>query len=337
MNVLLTCVGRRNYIVEYFKKALGDEGKVYAANSYGDTAGMVVADQAFVVPSIYDPSYIDNLLEICQTYNIKLLVPLFDLELPILASNRNKFLKIGTFPLVSSTEVNEICFDKWKSNKFCKDIGINIPKSYFSLEDVKMAIQKDEVYFPFVIKPRWGTGSIGLEYAQNFRELDLYYDKVKRVIGDTYLTDIIGSDTKRDVIIQEKIAGVHYTIDIVNDLNGDYQTCFIKRKLEMRAGEADRAILVEDEDITQLCQKIAVSLRHIGNLDIDIIIDDEKSYVIDLNPRIGGGYPFSHVAGANLPAALIAWVRGEEPEEEWLKIKPNILSVKGIQMFVVDK
>ena len=59
MNVLLTCVGRRNYIVDYFKQALGTHGYVYAANSYGDAAGMVVADKAFVMPSIYDPSKID--------------------------------------------------------------------------------------------------------------------------------------------------------------------------------------------------------------------------------------------------------------------------------------
>jgi len=336
MNVLLTCVGRRNYIVDYFKQALGSEGKVYAANSYGDAAGMVVADKAFVLPSIYHPGYVSNLLEICQTYDIRLLISLFDLELPIIASNRQKFFDIGTFPLVSSSEVNDLCFDKRKSNEFCSDIGLNIPKSYFSLEETKTAIDNRDVDFPLVIKPRWGTGSIGLEYAFNSPELFVYYDKVKRTIAGTYLMEIIGTDKAKDVIIQEKIEGVHYTVDIINDLEGRYQTCFIKHKIEMRAGEADRAELVSDERITKLCKRIATSLKHIGNLDIDIIIKNNISYVIDLNPRIGGGYPFSHAAGANLPAALIAWIKGEEPKEEWLNIQAGVLAVKGIQMFVVN-
>lgn len=33
MNILLTSAGRRTYLVEYFKKALGGQGKVYASNS----------------------------------------------------------------------------------------------------------------------------------------------------------------------------------------------------------------------------------------------------------------------------------------------------------------
>ena len=33
MNVLLTSVGRRTYLVEYFKKAVGEKGKVCVANS----------------------------------------------------------------------------------------------------------------------------------------------------------------------------------------------------------------------------------------------------------------------------------------------------------------
>ena len=44
MNVLLTCVGRRNYMVEYFREALNGRGQVYAANSYAETAGMAVAE-----------------------------------------------------------------------------------------------------------------------------------------------------------------------------------------------------------------------------------------------------------------------------------------------------
>ena len=49
---------------------------------------------------------------------------------------------------------------------------------------------------------------------------------------------------------------------------------------------------------------------------------------MELNPRFGGGYPFSHAAGANVPSALIAWRRGLAPKPEWLRVRPGVLSAK---------
>ncbi len=36
MNVLLTCAGRRNYLVHYFREALAGRGQVYAADAKVD-------------------------------------------------------------------------------------------------------------------------------------------------------------------------------------------------------------------------------------------------------------------------------------------------------------
>jgi carbamoyl-phosphate synthase large subunit len=47
-----------------------------------------------------------------------------------------------------------------------------------------------------------------------------------------------------------------------------------------------------------------------------------------MNPRFGGGYPFSHEAGANAPAAIIAWLNGDEVEKEWLVSQEDVVSAK---------
>ena len=49
-------------------------------------------------------------------------------------------------------------------------------------------------------------------------------------------------------------------------------------------------------------------MRHIGILDIDFLFNGSKILILDLNPRIGGGYPFTHEAGFNYLEEILNWV-----------------------------
>jgi len=81
--------------------------------------------------------------------------------------------------------------------------------------------------------------------------------------------------------------------------NQEYIGYTAKRKLAMRAGETDKAVSVDPTPFDEVIKKIATALPHRGNLDCDFLESDGRLYLLELNPRFGGGYPFTHLAGAN--------------------------------------
>lgn len=328
MNILLSCAGSRNYLIEYFKIALAGSGRVFVCDSNPDAVSFQAADRAFIMPRSSHPEYFDRLLAICQQYQIGLLISLNDLELPLLAQERDRFLAIGTIPLISDPVAIDICFDKWKTYQFLKRNNIPVPKTYRSLADALEAITIGELKFPLVVKPRWGTGSIGIEFSHDSEELELAYKLVRKRLTRTVLAAASSIDPDRCVLIQERIVGEEYGLDIINNLDAQYVTTFVKRKLAMRGGETDRAITVDNSPLTAIGEKIGRSLNHIGNLDCDVLSGANGYCVLELNPRFGGGYPFSHVAGADLPAASIAWATGKPVNPDWLTIAPNVMSSK---------
>ena len=330
-NILLTCAGRRNYIVSYFQDALYNiGGKVYAANSDIYSSALSVADKGFIVPPIYDKDYIDVIITICKDHDITVVVPLFDLELPILAKNKQKFLDHGISVIVSSLDVINIGNDKWNTNRFLSNYGLLTPKTFLDLDKVFSALKAGEINFPIMIKPRWGMGSIGLFEAENRNELSVLYSKTLKAIENSYISCINIQGQTNNVIFQEKIIGEEYGLDVINNLHGEYITTFVKRKIAMRSGETDCAITVEHPLLTRLGKKISQYLGHIANLDVDVIMCEKKPFIIEMNPRIGGGYPFSHLAGANLPKAIIAWANNLEPDPSILNVEFGVVGIKGL-------
>ena len=118
MNVLLTSVGRRAYMVKYFKDVLGKDGHVHVCNSDDKTVAFHYADKAVISPLIYNEEYVPFLLNYCKENSIDIIISLFDIDLPILSKNKDKFEKIGTKVIVSNPELIEICNDKWKTYLF---------------------------------------------------------------------------------------------------------------------------------------------------------------------------------------------------------------------------
>jgi carbamoyl-phosphate synthase large subunit len=311
MNILFTCVGRRHYLIEYFQQAKPPGALIVGADMQATAPAMAVVDKGYIVPSVYSKDYITEITDICRKENINAIISLNDLELPILSENENHFLEMGVKIVVSSKTVIDVCFDKWKTIEFAQNIGIATPKTYLTLEDAVEDVNKGELEFPLVIKPRWGSASIGIEFPENVEELNLAYSLIKKKLFRSMLSEASMVDEHHAILIQEKIKGTEFGIDILNDFTGQSRQVYVKEKLAMRAGETDKSVLRNRQDIELVGEKIGNALKHIGNLDTDIFEKDGKLYLLEMNPRFGGGYPFTHLSGGNFSAAIYAWLKGE--------------------------
>lgn len=314
MNILFTCAGRRTYLLKYFKENLSEGDKVVATDMQLSAPALQVADVKLQVPAVYDPHYVDITLQICKEHEIDALFSLNDLELPILAANKALFEAEGVKVVVSDPEVIDIAFDKYKTAQWVELLGLKSPKTFVRIEDAKHALQSGELAFPLFMKPRWGSGSIGLESIADMEELDIYYHLLMKKIKKTILaTASVGDEY---IMIQEKLTGNEYGLDVMNDLLGHNVGVSVKQKLAMRAGETDKAITVDSAELRKIGETIGTALKHIGNLDVDIMQNAKGEYcVLELNPRFGGGFPFSYEAGVNLPKALIQWIKGEQVDK----------------------
>lgn len=311
MNILFTCAGRRTYLLKYFREQMGDKDKIIAADMQLTAPALSVADVKVMVPAVYDEHYVEALHQICEMHNVDVLISLNDLELPILAENKLSFENIGVNVLVSSSEVIDICFDKLKTADFITSIGLKSPKTYRNLESATQAILDGELKFPVVIKPRWGSASIGIEFVDNIDDLRIVYELIRRKTSKGMLGEVSQLDDDF-ILIQEKITGKEYGLDIINDLEGNNVAVAVKQKLSMRAGETDKATTVDNPELRRIGEIIGRKLAHIGNLDCDILEMGGEYYILELNPRFGGGFPFSYEAGVNLPKAIINWIEGKE-------------------------
>lgn len=332
MNILFTSAGRRSYLVNYFKETVGNRGTIHVANSTPYSSAMTYGDRSVITPLIQDEQYIPFLLNYCMQHAIDTLIPLFDIDLPILSRSRQRFEKIGVTVIVSSEEVIRICNDKWVSFKFLQTNGFHTPLTYLTITDALNAIQDGTVQFPLILKPRWGMGSLSVYEADNEEELHLFYKKIKRTIQSTYLSYESQQNNDNCIVIQQKLIGQEYSLDIINDLVGNYQSTVVKRKLAMRSGETDYAETVCSPDLERAGKRLSKTIRHVGNLDVDAFIVEGRPFILEMNARFGGGYPFSHIAGVNLPEAIIRWLKGERIEKTLLEGEVGVVGFKELHI-----
>ena len=196
MKVLLTSVGRRGYLVKYFKQDLDSEGEVWGADSSQYTPAFKYCDKTAILPEVSESDYIDNIISLCKNNKIDIVIPLIDPELQVLSQQRQKFYDNGILVVVSPIKTIQISFDKYLTYQFARDNGIAAPKSFIDIELTLQSISKGQMSWPLLVKPRKGSASLGILLCQNEKQLRLAFESStfpmiqQHIKGDEYGYDV---------------------------------------------------------------------------------------------------------------------------------------------------
>ena len=318
VNILITSVSRKVWLVKAFKEALGQEeidGKVISVDVDPLSAGFYASDKYYFVPSSSDQNFIPAILEICKKENIKLLIPTRDGELLLFAKNKDKFEKRGTHVMISNSEAIEACNDKYRFYQFLTRNSIPTPKTY-----IPSQIKFSFIPYPLLVKPRYGSGSKTIFKVRNEKELKFFIDYIS------------------NPVIQEFVNGKEYTIDLFSDFNGKVLTAVSRERIETFCGESYKGKTVKDIQIIEYAKNLAEKLGTVGHITIQCIKNDNEIRFIEVNPRFGGGAILGIKSGANIPLLLLRLILGKRIELQIGEFKENLIMLRYTKdLFILNK
>jgi len=296
LNILFTCIGRRVSLLNSFRRAaksLRIDSRIFGTETTSLSPALRLCDDFFIVKAVTSRQYIPQLLSIVELEHVRLLVPTVDLDLKLLAVNRERFAKLGCHVLVSSPRVIDICQDKRKTYRFLIKHGFDTPLTI----SPQAAMSPRRFKGPYFVKPRDGYASRGTAVIRNRAELEFY---VKRIPNP---------------ICQELICGDELTCDVFVDFDMRVRCVVPRKRLEIRSGEVSKARIVKNIEVMELAKSLAEKLgAGPGVITIQLFYTkDRKVKFIEINPRFGGGVPLSIKGGANFPKWILQQLTGRRP------------------------
>ncbi len=298
MNILFTCIGRRGYIAGWFREHLAAGDRIFGTSNTEWTPGFNACDAAFLMPDVSSEAYVPALLDLCRREKVDAILSFFDLDVDVIARHRGRFIAEGIVPVVPDARVSTVGLDKLATCEFLREHDLRAPETFADLESARAALREGRIAWPVVVKARFGFASQNLFLAHDDQELASCFRRAPHML------------------VQQLLPGREHSMDVLNDLEGRVVSVIVKRKVLMRAGETDQAVSVHHPAALDLGVRLGRALRHVGPLDVDLFIDGNSIVILELNPRFGGAYACSHLAGANFPCKILRMLRGERVEPD---------------------
>jgi carbamoyl-phosphate synthase large subunit len=283
--VLFTCAGMRVDVVTAFQQA---GATTIAADADQLAPTLYHADEQVIVPRVDDPAYIPALAEIVRERDVRLVVPLTDIDSVQLPHHRHARAPPLLLP---DTDIVVKTADKYEAHKLFEQHGIPSPPSWLPGE------VPEDARFPLLVKSRYGYGSRNIYRAEDRRQLDFF-------LGYTPV----------ESFVQTCCLGEEFSIDVLCDFEGRCLNAIPRTMILSKGGESIQGRTIKDPELIEAARRVAEALPLKGPATIQVFREDGEHRVTDVNPRFGGAFPLPLAAGGNYPELVLALAAGEHVE-----------------------
>jgi carbamoyl-phosphate synthase large subunit len=248
------------------------------------------ADRHALVPRVDGPGYIPALADLVEEHDVRLIVPLTDLDQILLARSREALAP--ALVLVPEPEVCERMADKYLAHLFFEERGIASPPSWLP-DDVP-----GDARYPLLVKVRDGFGSRHIYRAHDRSDLDFFLGY-----------------TKVDSFVQECCRGEEFSVDVFCDLDGRCLNAIPRTMIQSKGGESIKGMAIKDWELIEHARHVSEAIGVRGPANVQCFREPGGSLpVTDVNLRFGGGFPVPLAAGSRYPELALELARGERPE-----------------------
>lgn len=98
-----------------------------------------------------------------------------------------------------------------------------------------------------------------------------------------------------------------FTIDTYYNIKNNVSCIVPRKRIVVRAGEINKGLTLKNDIVPFIKDKLFHIPGAIGCLTMQFFFNQETKDIvgIEINPRFGGGFPLSYLAGANFPKHII--------------------------------
>ena len=232
--------------------------------------------EILTVPLVLDKAYEETVKGIMEKYRLEYYIPGIDEEI------------IKAYKIVAGCKGAKLISPQKGFVEFCLDkfaLAKELAKQEISNVETFLAKDYDQqLDFPVFVKPRTSRGSRGIRKIANKEQLEAYFH--------------LENYTKEEVVVQEYLDGVEYTVSVVvNNLNK--LMAIVPKKVITKRGITQCAVTEKNSAIEKTCRMIVEKLNPCGSFNVQLTVTKKGVQIFEINPRFSTTSILTVEAGIN--------------------------------------